>query len=471
MGDFVDQQPRFARQQDDIFADFATPYLERLLHKPDIYPESYSQTCFAGTFTPTMVLAPPGNVTWKRLIIDYAASARRRECLIVDVSVDTPTDSFPPGEVTMVDTASRILLMPFSFTLILKSLVDHGVLHKGGTLLTLSLTRQSGTALRVLSSKSHVCKELSRPVLKQEQQLLNHMRSNGCPIFLEGEIAVQQHVGHNLYMVWTRSIPCYQNIFPTIPTMAETPEKMHEVREYCNEVKFLNRMRDSSCIIQFHGIITDSFRTRLLGHLVERPAVKSMWWLLVALAAHHHVIPRALRESWCRQAIRGLLEIHRKGTVFGPFHLAHICIRADGTAALQPNYRARLKAFNYPGFIPPELGIHHDAAVSAHEFKKRSGASEGWTAAMDVYVLGVVLWSIMNGQPVRAARLCALEACTSFPSYACKDAHANPVQLPSPVQDGNSIMCSVIARCRAQDPADRASVEELWAMIEVVDDV
>lgn len=219
------------------------------------------------------------------------------------------------------------------------------------------------------------------------------------------------------------------------------------MRDFFDDIKLLVSLHECSAVVKFAGVVIDDTRKHLLSCLCEWPVLGSFERLLTVVELRGEWIPWEIRETWARQIVAAVSDVHAKGVVLGVLSLRTILVRADGSAVLDaPKRHARI--LNELGCLPPELR----STNGSPSYKRMNFRT-------DNFRLGAVLWLLAEHKAfMSASNICSRYACTRWPRYSCEE-HYNPIDLP-PCR-GPKYMDFIISHCRQNDPRRRLPAWEL----------
>ncbi|KAF8437359.1 kinase-like domain-containing protein, partial [Terfezia claveryi] len=150
------------------------------------------------------------------------------------------------------------------------------------------------------------------------------------------------------------------------------------VDEFLYEINALYALQKSQNVIRFGGCVLDDRMEKVKGLLISF-APKGA--LIDMLYNERGKLPWDLKESWARQIVAGLADIHEAGYVQGDFTLSNIVIDEDDTAKIIDINRRGCPV----GWEPPEITV----MISGLQ---RIGIYIG--VKSDIFQLGMCLWGI-----------------------------------------------------------------------------
>lgn len=189
-----------------------------------------------------------------------------------------------------------------------------------------------------------------------------------CEKIKESDLRFDSHLSGFVYKVSHRGQIYIKKEIPSPDT----------VDEFLYEINALYALQKSQNVIRFGGCVLDDQMQKVKGLLISF-APKGA--LIDMLYNEHGKLPWALKESWARQIVAGLADIHEAGYVQGDFTLSNIVIDEDDTAKIIDINRRGCPV----GWEPPEI----TAMLSGLQ---RIGIYIG--VKSDMFQLGMCLWGI-----------------------------------------------------------------------------
>ena len=221
-----------------------------------------------------------------------------------------------------------------------------------------------------------------------------------------------------------------------------------------NDLKLLKSMCGSTGVLEFVGIILDDTRLHLRSYLYEYPALGNISTILVCAQSKSEATPWYIRESWARQIIMAISEIHSKGSlVGGVLWLTDFGVRADGTAVLTGLRTSQRHFENKRGLMAPELGDAYQANTNT--------LGNMVTFRTEIFQLGHMLWMLAEHKNNTVGYFCSKSGCTYRPHYMCTADHTNPIELPTCNAGIPSWFSDIINQCRLPNPKMRPTACEL----------
>lgn len=244
-----------------------------------------------------------------------------------------------------------------------------------------------------------------------------------CEKISEGELRFDSHLSGFVYKVSHQGQIFIKKEIPSPDT----------VDEFLYEINALYALQKSQNVIRFGGCVLDDRMEKVKGLLISF-APKGA--LIDMLYNERGKLPWALKESWARQIIAGLADIHEAGYVQGDFTLSNIVIDEDDTAKIIDINRRGCPV----GWEPPEI-----TAMLAG--LQRIGIYIG--VKSDIFQLGMCLWGI------------AMES--DEPEYEKKPLSLKdpPANAPECYQDVPEWYKEIVELCLAQTPQARPSAKSL----------
>lgn len=237
-----------------------------------------------------------------------------------------------------------------------------------------------------------------------------------CRHYTESELNFEAHMSGFVYKVRV-----HENIW--IKKEIPGPDS---VDEFLYEINALNELIGAKSVIQFQGLVVDESHSVVKGLLIgfaEQGAVVDI------LYDHRGLLPWPRRESWAKQIVQGLSEIHEAGFVQGDFTLSNIVIDEHDEAKIIDINRRGCPV----GWEPPEIS---KLVESSQRISMYIGVKS------DLFQLGMVLWALAEeiDEPERQKRPLSLR-------------NAGP-DIPQYYRD-------LVANCLSPKPRYRSAAKEL----------
>ena len=288
-----------------------------------------------------------------------------------------------------------------------------------------------------------------------EDQTLRDIEDLGCKQFLESEIITQSRKSSSCFIVRVESRTCIERKAPFVNSGMRGANGF---QNFFRDLKFLKSLGGCSGVAQFVGVVLDDTRTQLRSYIYEYPALGTVLSLFLGAQSKREIIPWRIRESWARQLVEAVADIHGgKGSLVGGLcWLDEIGVRANGTIVLTA-LRASQRYFNRGrGMMAPELrGI---PGTNTQTLKKMANFRT------ETFALGHLLWRIAEHKTNTASCFCSRSACIRRPCYMCAADHADPIELPPCNAEVPLYFNAIIKQCRSQHPKDRKTARQLREM-------
>ncbi len=224
----------------------------------------------------------------------------------------------------------------------------------------------------------------------------------------------------------------------------------------------LHSLRGCTGIVEFIGVVLDDTRLHFRSYLHEYPVLGTILTTLVCAQSKSEVVPWPARETWARQIIRAISDVHSKGSVVGRLCMLNkIGVRADGTAILTGIRISERHLSNKGGLLAPEL-----RNISKTD---RKTPEEMVNFRTEIFQLGLILWLLAEHKTNTAGYFCSKSGCTNSPRYMCTADHANPVELTD-CSPGIPSYFNDIIGCRSPDPKMRPTALKLAKILPCKED-
>ena len=159
---------------------------------------------------------------------------------------------------------------------------------------------------------------------------MQDIENMGCTTFLESEVITRSRVSTSRFMVFVESKTCMERKAP-FPTAGGSD--INSFQEFYNDLKLLNSLPGCRNVTRFIGVVLDSTRKHIRSYLHEYPNY-NIRQIFDTAASRSITVPWKIRETWARQIITAISEIHGKGAVAGVGPLWLMSVRANGSAEL-----------------------------------------------------------------------------------------------------------------------------------------
>ena len=234
--------------------------------------------------------------------------------------------------------------------------------------------------------------------------------------FTEREVHFEAHMSGFVYRV---------NVGGQVWIKKEIPGP-DSVEEFLYEVNALHALIGSQHVIQFQGIVVDEQKDVIKGLLISFAEQGS---LVDALFDLKDRLPWERRETWAKQIIKGLSEIHEAGFVQGDFTLSNIVIDEKNNAQIIDINRRGCPV----GWEPPEI---YRLVKSGQRISMYIGVKS------DLFQLGMVLWALAEkeDEPERQPR---------------------PLSLLDTKKDVPLYFRDIVNKCLSDNPKDRLAAKDL----------
>jgi hypothetical protein len=383
------------------------------------------------------------------LVYPEAARTWRRVIICATIVTSSPDSCFSRmSSPAMEEGAERTL--PGNLQSLLERALKGKALLETVTNITLTVIEDS-SGISIDDTALKITEDLDESKKSNDDRILQDISDLGCPRYVQNDISVRSRQYPFTYLVQIGSQPFVEHKIPF--AMAGLPGE-NKVSDFFDEIKMLHALRDCRGVIKFGGVVLDDTQKNLTSYLCVWPALGRFGNITQAIRlaeAKGERIPWAIRETWAKQVVAAVAEVHEKGFVVGNFSHDSVIIKADGTAALNP--RKSRQDVNGYGRVAPELRSSPWNSPSPKELTFRT----------DIFQLGHVLWFLAKHIWVNGQNYCPNSACSDVAlcGHPCEE-HDNPVELPS-CSNGEvpPYIDIVISHCRHPDPRARFPAREL----------
>jgi hypothetical protein len=228
--------------------------------------------------------------------------------------------------------------------------------------------------------------------------------------------------------------------------------------EFLYNIELCRCMENIPGILNLVGVVVDESATRLKSYILDFPQTK--WSLFVDNLAQGQSVLWRRRESWARQLVEVVRQIHAKGFVVGT--LWHTPpgppILIDALDRLHFwNFRSNFVVGTERGcYYPPEFRHLRQLTKSIPKLN-----CPKVTRKTDIFHLGMVLWHIAEGvSQSERGPICMREGCNMD---CVEESHINPVALPSLPESIPHYYQKIVNNCRVEDPNERPAA---WTILD-----
>lgn len=197
---------------------------------------------------------------------------------------------------------------------------------------------------------------------------VNTIKHLDCEKIRESELVFDSHLSGFVYKVYHGNQVYIKKEIPSPDT----------VEAFVYEMNALYALGDSNNVIKFGGCVLDDKMEKVKGLLISYAPRGA---LIDILYNERGKLPWAQRETWARQIVGGLADIHEAGYVQGDFTLSNIVVDDDNSAKIIDINRRGCPVH----WEPPEITVMLEALQTI-------GIYIG--VKSDMFQLGMCLWSI-----------------------------------------------------------------------------
>ena len=270
-----------------------------------------------------------------------------------------------------------------------------------------------------------------------------------CPQYLKSEFLVLERMDAVTYIAQFESRPHTERKMKFLGSCLRGDNGLKLFWKYLKLATSLNKCRG---VVKFMGVVLDDIRKHVNSFLQEFRALGTIRSILSRAELREERVPWSVTATWASQIITAVAEIHSKGLVVGLLHLDYIRVRSDGHAVLDLRKRAYRQSINRLGEIAPES---RTAPTCSSQFRDLDFCS-------DIFMLGMLLWQLVEYRNNHAGYPCLRNARTSVPRHSCIDERVNPVELlPCMNKKVPKAFKPVINLCRQADPQKRPPARTL----------
>lgn len=389
----------------------------------------------------------------QRYSIIYAESARlwRR----VTVSAMIPRASHLRALVTPAarEDSYAFEILPCYLYTQLPTILRRAKMFDTVTDISLSIDKATDSCYTINAAEAVVSEDLEETQNCNEAKMLREIVHMGCRQYLESEVVVMRLIKSSTSLVQLNGQTYVERKIP-LSRAALPGENAVEIFYQCLKVSY--SLRDYGGVSAFQAVVVDDTRTHLRSYLEESPALGLLRPIFANAQLEGHRIPWGIRESWAKQIIQAVSDIHSRGLVVGFLDFCKISVRIDGNVVL--NLRGNGHPYRHTILSEGDM----EPGSSRRPVGPYTSQRRGKDFSTDIYDLGLTLWMIAEHRGNINGYLCVRNACTSLPRHMCQAKHANPIELP-PCSDVDLPLFfnEVIGQCRQRDPEQRPPARDL----------
>jgi hypothetical protein len=414
------------------------------------FQRQYStESPFSSPFFVVAMLQSEEDYRTQKYFLTYAENPQRWKRIILSVTSVNLHQQLALSRISAPDNIDTFGILPRSLQSLLSKTLPHIRLFDSVTKIEFSVKEEDKSQLATDSSMIEAAEDRLETELSDEHQILQDIDDLNCKQFLESEVMVKSRFGVSSFVVCVKSWTCMEQktAFATVGRQGH-----NSFHDFCKDLKLLHSLEGSVGVAEFIGVVLDDTRRHLRSYLYESLVIPSVE-RLIAIANHKsETITWSMRETWARQIIRAIADIHNKGFIVGELSLTSIGIRADGTAVLtrlKPSLRS-LKT------IYPPLELQNTSNGAPQKMMN---------CRTDIFQLGYLLWLLAEHKPKGFSYLCARSACTRSPRYMCTSTHADLVELPPCWAEIPSYFNTIIRECRLPGSGARTTAHKLVRLL------
>ncbi|KAI4191939.1 MAG: hypothetical protein LQ346_004562 [Caloplaca aetnensis] len=330
----------------------------------DFYPEQYTlEDRFNDRLSVHAMIQSQEDECARKIFITYAQARRGWRRVVVTAAFRTaPTH---PDFRCALHCDRKIVpkALPISVVNILNDLLSRLDLLDSITHVSLPLMIENESGeLAVDVDGIKAVEDHQEVALCNEDQILQDIEDMNCAVFLESEVVVKSRISVSQFEVFVESQTCSER---KAPFPSATATGRNRFQEFCNDIRMLARLRGCRGVVQLVGVVLDNSRKHLRSYLYES-VNPSLQQILGSAASLSLQVPWSIRETWARQLITAIGDVHGRGAVLGIMCLGYMNLRADGSVVLA-SYTRSYTASVQPAHVAPELRTSGKRPLSSTE--------------------------------------------------------------------------------------------------------
>ncbi len=415
---------------------------------PSFYPEQYTTKRLFSDLMPVFAITQSEqDHQIQKYFLTFAETPRRWRRMIMLVAWKSMHDQPDSLRAIAPDNSDVSNSLPAELEKPVRMLLPELELFDSVTRLSLTLGEDDTGQITIHNAET--TQDLREVEISDENRILDDIDDLGCLQFLESEIIVKSRVSSTCFLVQVESRTCVERK-AAFATAAQTENGFHE---FFNDLKLLCSARACTGVTEFIGVVLDDTRMHLKSFIYESPSLGTIHSIMECAKSQSESIPWFIRETWSKQIINAVSDVHSKGLIVGGnFHLIKIGVRADGSAVISEFWTSSRHIQNTRGLMAPEL--------------RNKPLGTKLTFRMDIFHLTKLLWRLAEDITHCSSSLfCAKFGCTKYPRYTCTADHRNPVELPVCSPNVPSYFNDIIAKCRSPEPRMRPTARQLTKII------
>lgn len=280
------------------------------------------------------------------------------------------------------------------------------------------------------------------------QQILVSLDDLNCPWYLDAEVL-------QIAMVEppSRFVSCVNGTLVYETKFARSIPSC----EFLYNIEVLRAMDKTAGFAKLVGVVVGPCKRTLKSYLIEFP--RQRWSLLSDTLAEGRQVSWDRREKWARQMIEAVANAHARGLVFGTLYYRRMACLVDNSDRLWFwRFEKKFKlGYTLGCHYPPEFSYFREMSQGITEAE-----CPNITPKTDIYHLGMALWFIAEGFPIKEpSPVCMRAKCSERIGSPCDESHIDPVALPPLSKSVPGYYRDVVEACRAEDPIHKPAAWRL----------
>lgn len=388
---------------------------------------------------------------FQKYFIIYLETPRSWRKVTVSAAITSSAQTSAFAEIASRDMEVPHQTLPESLKDQLEGVLEDVNLLDTITMISLAVTEDKSGHVGLNLDNLQVTEDLDARV--NDEEMIRCVEHIGCPRFVKSDVVVRSRFSRYVYVIQMGS---RLYIEKRLPFAGTSDADNDNVKNFFADLRFFQSLSGCNAITKFAGVVLDDTRKHLGSFLREYPALGRLSTIFDTAEARGEKIPWKIRETWAKQIICAVADVHERGVIVSQLSIGSVGVRADGSAVLMHSVSStRLITYLrcFKGYLAPEL---RDKPFNDPSLWKMNFQT-------DIFQLGLLLWLLAEHKWFPGNHLyCPMNACTNMPRFTCHEEHTDPVELsPCRGPEVPKYMDTIIRHCRRSDPSERMPAREL----------